>query len=65
MNLQLNKQLLSFLALSLLLIQTAVFAQGIEGYYRFPNIHGNTVVFTAEGDIWIVPLTGGLAQRLT
>ncbi|WP_416864599.1 MAG: S41 family peptidase [Imperialibacter sp.] len=62
---QLNKQLFSFLALSLLLLQTALFAQGVEGYYRFPNIHNNTVVFTAEGDIWTVPLTGGLAQRLT
>ncbi|WP_339794978.1 S41 family peptidase [uncultured Imperialibacter sp.] len=62
---QLNKQLFSFLVLSQLLIQTALFAQGVEGYYRFPNIHSNTIVFTAEGDIWTVPLTGGLAQRLT
>ncbi|MDN5205461.1 S41 family peptidase [Fulvivirgaceae bacterium BMA10] len=40
-------------------------AQGFEGYYRFPDVHGNRVVFTAEGDLWTVPLTGGLAQRLT
>ncbi len=40
-------------------------AQGIEGYYRFPDIHENTVVFTAEGDLWTVALSGGLAQRLT
>lgn len=40
-------------------------AQGFEGYYRFPDIHNNTLVFTAEGDIWTVPLSGGIAQRLT
>ena len=41
------------------------YAQGFEGYYRFPEIHENTVAFTAEGDIWTVPLSGGLARRLT
>ncbi|MDJ0836216.1 MAG: S41 family peptidase [Acidobacteriota bacterium] len=38
---------------------------GVQGYYRFPTVHGDTVVFTAEGDLWSVPLSGGTAMRLT
>jgi tricorn protease len=40
-------------------------AQGVQGYYQFPDIHEDQVVFCAEGDIWRVPLSGGLATRLT
>jgi tricorn protease len=40
-------------------------AQGFEGYYQQPDIHQNTIVFVAEGDIWKVSVDGGLAQRLT
>ncbi|MEL6717848.1 MAG: S41 family peptidase [Bacteroidota bacterium] len=42
-----------------------IIAQGFEGYYQYPDIHQNTIVFTAEGDIWRVSTEGGLAQRLT
>lgn len=32
---------------------------------RFPAIHGNRVVFTYAGDLYTVPLKGGIARKLT
>jgi len=36
-----------------------------DGFYRYPSIGGGAIVFAAEGDLWKVPATGGLAMRLT
>jgi len=36
-----------------------------KGYYRTPAIHGNTVIFTAEGDLWKYDLSSGFTARLT
>lgn len=37
----------------------------MSGYYRWPTIHGDTVVFVCEDDLWTVPAGGGPARRLT
>ncbi len=50
---------------SLLLLITGTILAAEPGYYRFPAIHGDRIVFTAEGDLWIVNAQGGVARRLT
>lgn len=53
------------LALGLTLVSILPVATAAPAYYRFPGIRADTVVFTAEGDLWKVGLRGGQAQRLT
>ncbi|WP_221584726.1 S41 family peptidase [Microbacterium sp. G2-8] len=36
-----------------------------SAYLRYPHIHDDLVTFTAADDIWIAPLEGGRAWRLT
>lgn len=40
-------------------------ALAAPAYTRYPAIRADTVVFTAEGDLWKAPAGGGQAQRLT
>ena len=53
------------LCLAAILAAVVLQADTPLGYYRFPTIHNDTVVFTAEGDLWSVPAIGGIARRLT
>ena len=43
----------------------ATSASATEGYYRAPDIRGDLVVFTAEGDLWAHRLDDGSTTRLT
>ncbi|MEU2054800.1 PDZ domain-containing protein [Streptomyces bungoensis] len=38
---------------------------GTSGYLRFPSLHGDLVTFTAEDDVWLAPLDGGRAWRVS
>ncbi|MYN05071.1 peptidase S41 [Pseudoduganella sp. DS3] len=56
-----NKSIL----LSLGLLAATAGAHAADPYVRFPAVRGDTVVFTAEGDLWKAGVAGGPAQRLT
>lgn len=36
-----------------------------DPFLRYPDIHGDKVVFTSEGDLWVGDLASGHASRLT
>jgi tricorn protease len=59
------KKSLSIHAVILLGMAFVTAAEAESGFYRFPAIRQDTVVFTAEGDLWKVAAAGGSAQRLT
>lgn len=51
-------------ALSVLLL-AAVPAGAKQSYLRSPDIHGDRIVFTAEGDLWTAAVDGKDVRRLT
>ena len=34
-------------------------------YLRYPHLHGDLITFTAEDDVWVAPLDGGRAWRVS
>ncbi|MCL4407855.1 MAG: S41 family peptidase [Thermotogae bacterium] len=37
----------------------------MQGYYRFPNIHDEKIVFVCEDDLWLTNVRGEVPRRLT
>ena len=51
--------------LCLLLVAAGVQAEEGTRLLRFPDIHGDQVVFSYGGDLWLASTDGGTARRLT
>ena len=49
----------------MLLLGVSLFAQDDARLLRFPAVYGQNVVFTYAGDLYQVPLAGGVARKLT
>jgi len=54
-----------FVLIALFIAASSALAGTPGRFIQAPDVHGNTIVFTWERDLWTVPVTGGVAQRLT
>ncbi|MFO7914185.1 MAG: PDZ domain-containing protein [Candidatus Krumholzibacteriales bacterium] len=60
------RRILVLVFTAVFLISAAPLAASEESrLMRYPDIHGDRIVFTYGGDIWTVPSKGGMARRLT
>jgi tricorn protease len=60
-----NRFLRAFAGLAVALLLGAGAGSAQTKLLRFPDIHGDKVVFVHAGDLWTAPVTGGTATRLT
>jgi tricorn protease len=52
--------------LALLLVAAGIASGAQEArFMRYPDIHGSTIVFTYENDLWLASADGGVARRIT
>jgi tricorn protease len=54
-----------FLILFAFILYGSLSAQDEARLLRFPAVHGDQVVFSYAGDLYTVPVTGGVARKLT
>lgn len=62
---RLNSSLTTLIVLLFAFSSGNLYGQGFKGYYQYPTVSGETIFFSAEGDLWKIPVTGGQAQRIT
>ncbi|HKI84479.1 MAG TPA: peptidase S41, partial [Candidatus Krumholzibacteria bacterium] len=60
-----RSRVLGMLALLLLGIPASGSARAATEYIQTSDIHGDEIVFMAEGDLWLASTSGGTPQRLT
>ncbi|HKP87494.1 MAG TPA: hypothetical protein VJZ26_15435, partial [Blastocatellia bacterium] len=58
-----KRMLYAAIAAAIFMLPTQADAQ--TKLLRFPDVHGDKVVFTYGGDLWTAPATGGTATHLT
>lgn len=56
---------LFYAAITAVIFLLPVGARAQTKLLRFPDVHGDKVVFTYGGDLWTAPVTGGTATHLT
>jgi tricorn protease len=60
-----SRRLAPALAGALVVLVAAAEAMAAQAYVRYPDIHGDHIVFAAESDLWITSDRGGDCRRLT
>jgi len=61
-----NRLFCNFFFLALLIcLPYILVAQDEARLLRFPTVHGNQIIFSYAGDLYTVPVSGGMARKLT